>query len=76
MLVDDAVVVVESIYYRLQRGMAAPARNTGGFARSIRAGHHRRPDHHGRVLPLMLLPGILGKYMLVIPLVVTIALAL
>jgi multidrug efflux pump subunit AcrB len=74
MLVDDAVVVVEAIYYRMQRGMAAlPAalealREVGlpvlaAVSTTIAA-----------FLPLMLLPGIVGKFMFVIPFVVTIGL--
>ncbi len=74
MLVDDAVVVVEAIYYRLKQGMqpmqasiealkevAAPV--TTAVLTTIAA-----------FLPLMLLPGILGQFMRVIPMVVTIAL--
>ncbi len=74
MLVDDAVVVIESIYYRLSRGMDnlnavldslkevfSPV--TASVATTVAA-----------FLPLMLLPGILGEFMRVIPLVVTIAL--
>lgn len=76
MLVDDAVVVVEGIYYRLQNHMppleavtdtlkevAAPV--TSSVATTMAA-----------FLPLMLLPGILGKFMLVLPMVVTLALAI
>jgi multidrug efflux pump subunit AcrB len=76
MLVDDAVVVVESIYDRLRRGVdnltatlealrevAAPV--TSAVLTTMAA-----------FLPLMLLPGILGDYMMVVPLVVTIALAI
>ncbi len=75
MLVDDSVVVVESIYYRLSRGynkmdaimealkeVAAPV--TASVMTTIAA-----------FLPLMLLPGILGQFMMVIPLVVCLALA-
>lgn len=75
MLVDDAVVVAEGVYYRLQRGMngmdaaistlrevAAPV--TAAVLTTIAA-----------FLPLMLLPGILGKFMKVIPIVVSTALA-
>lgn len=74
MLVDDAVVVVEAIYYRIERGMqgmdavldalketAAPV--TAAVLTTVAA-----------FMPLMLLPGILGKFMMVIPLVVSIAL--
>jgi multidrug efflux pump subunit AcrB len=76
MLVDDAVVVVEAVYYRLQRGeplataivegpreVAAPVLSS--VATTIAA-----------FLPLMLLPGIVGKFMFVIPFVVTLALAI
>jgi multidrug efflux pump subunit AcrB len=75
MLVDDAVVVVEAIYYRLQRGVsrldaaldsmrevAAPV--TASVLTTMAA-----------FVPLMLLPGILGDFMRVIPMVVSIALA-
>ena len=74
MLVDDAVVVVEAIYYRIERGFpgidavidalsetAAPV--TAAVLTTVAA-----------FMPLMLLPGILGKFMMVIPLVVSIAL--
>ena len=75
MLVDDAVVMVEAIYYRLQRGMDALSASlrslrevgapvTASVATTIAA-----------FLPLMLLPGILGKFMFVIPFVVTVGLA-
>jgi len=76
MLVDDAVVVVEAIYYRVTRGqpvleaavdalreVAAPV--TAAVATTMAA-----------FLPLMLLPGIVGKFMFVIPAVVTLALAM
>ena len=75
MLVDDAVVVVEAMYYRIQRGreavdaaisalheVAAPV--TSGVTTTIAA-----------FLPLMLLPGIVGKFMFVVPFVVSIGLA-
>ncbi len=76
MLVDDAVVVVEAIYYRLRHGIppmqavmealqevASPV--TSAVATTIAA-----------FMPLMLLSGILGDYMRVIPMVVTIALCI
>lgn len=76
MLVDDAVVVVESIYYRLQRGM-------DGITAAVEAMREVALPVTTAVLttvaaflPLMLLPGILGKFMQVIPMVVTLALFL
>lgn len=76
MLVDDAVVVVEAIYYRLQRGM-------DGFSAALASLREVASPVTSAVLttiaaflPLMLLPGILGDFMRVIPLVVTMALAI
>ncbi|OQX07752.1 MAG: cation transporter, partial [Thiothrix lacustris] len=76
MLVDDAVVVVESIYYRLQQGM-------DGITAAVEAMREVALPVTTAVLttvaaflPLMLLPGILGKFMQVIPMVVTLALFL
>ena len=74
MLVDDAVVLVESMYFRMERGMVAldaalESINEVGLpvfasvATTIAA-----------FLPLMLLPGIVGKFMFVIPFVVTVGL--
>ena len=76
MLVDDAVVVVESIYYRLQRGMAALPAALAALKEVFAPVTTAVLTTIAAFLPLMLLPGILGKYMLVIPLVVTIALAI
>lgn len=76
MLVDDAVVVVESIYQRLQKGM-------NGLKAAIEALNEVFAPVTTSVmttmaafLPLMLLPGILGEFMKVIPIVVTLALAI
>ncbi|MCP5313039.1 MAG: efflux RND transporter permease subunit [Chromatiaceae bacterium] len=76
MLVDDAVVVVEGVYYRLRhraepmqasidalREVAAPV--TAAVLTTIAA-----------FAPLILLPGILGDFMRVVPTVVVIALSL
>ncbi|MCB1640477.1 MAG: efflux RND transporter permease subunit, partial [Xanthomonadales bacterium] len=74
MLVDDAVVVVEDIYYRMERG-------TGPVKAALAAMHSVAAPVVASVattisafLPLMLLPGIVGKFMFVIPLVVTVGL--
>lgn len=76
MLVDDAVVVVESIYYRLRhhvepmqaiqetmREVAAPV--TAAVLTTMAA-----------FAPLIMLPGILGDFMKVVPIVVVVALAI
>lgn len=76
MLVDDAVVVVEAVYYRLQRGVEAVTATMQALAEVCSPVTTAVLTTMSAFLPLMLLPGILGKFMLVIPLVVTIALAI
>jgi multidrug efflux pump subunit AcrB len=75
MLVDDAVVVVEAIYYRIQRGAKA-MRAAGDALREVFSPVTSSVmTTMAAFLPLMLLPGILGDFMFVIPFVVTVALA-
>ncbi|MCW8908148.1 MAG: efflux RND transporter permease subunit [Sedimenticola sp.] len=76
MLVDDAVVVVESIYYRLQRGVAILPAILESLREVVAPVTTAVLTTMAAFLPLMLLPGILGKFMMIIPLVVTIALAI
>ena len=76
MLVDDAVVVVEGIYYRLQRGMDSMQAAIDALKEVFAPITSAVLTTMAAFLPLMLLPGILGKYMMVIPLVVTVALAI
>jgi multidrug efflux pump subunit AcrB len=75
MLVDDAVVVVESINHRLHRGQKGIVAAWNGLTEVIGPVTASVLTTIAAFLPLMLLPGILGKFMMVIPLVVTIALA-
>lgn len=76
MLVDDAVVVVESIYQRLQKGMHGLKAATEALNEVFAPVTTSVMTTMAAFLPLMLLPGILGEFMKVIPIVVTIALAL
>ncbi|MEM7196134.1 MAG: efflux RND transporter permease subunit [Pseudomonadota bacterium] len=76
MLVDDAVVVVESIYYRLQRGADTLRASVDGLREVMVPVTTAVLTTMAAFLPLMLLPGILGKFMIVIPMVVTTALAI
>jgi len=76
MLVDDAVVVVEAIYYRLQRGIEVLEATRRALREVFAPVTTAVLTTMSAFLPLMLLPGILGKFMLVIPLVVTVALAI
>jgi multidrug efflux pump subunit AcrB len=74
MLVDDAVVVVEAIYYRMQRGQQVLQASLDGIAEVWKPVIASIATTLAAFLPLMLLPGIVGKFMFVIPFVVTLAL--
>jgi multidrug efflux pump subunit AcrB len=74
MLVDDAVVVVEAMYYRMQRGtdaLQAALESLREVGLPVLAAVTTTV---AAFLPLMLLPGILGQFMFVIPFVVTVGL--
>lgn len=76
MLVDDAVVVVEGVYYRLRHGMDAMEASIAALrevAAPVTAAVLTTIAAFG---PLILLPGILGDFMRVVPTVVIIALAI
>ncbi|MDP1605755.1 MAG: efflux RND transporter permease subunit [Rhodocyclaceae bacterium] len=74
MLVDDAVVMVETIYYKMQRGMAALEASIAALREVFAPVTASVLTTIAAFLPLMLLPGIVGKFMFVIPFVVTLAL--
>ena len=76
MLVDDAVVVVEGVYYRLRHGadeMSAVIDALNEVAAPVTAAVLTTM---AAFAPLILLPGILGDFMRVVPMVVVIALAI
>ncbi|MEZ5621673.1 MAG: efflux RND transporter permease subunit [Burkholderiaceae bacterium] len=74
MLVDQAVVVVEAIYYRLARGAKTMEAALAAIAEVGTPVLAAVATTLAAFLPLMLLPGIVGKFMFVIPFVVTLAL--
>jgi len=74
MLVDDAVVVVEAIYYRMERGQQALQASLDGIVEVWKPVLASVATTLAAFLPLMLLPGIVGKFMFIIPFVVTVAL--
>lgn len=75
MLVDDAVVVVEAIYYRLQRGAQGLDAALASLKEVFAPVTSSILTTIAAFLPLMLMPGILGQFMFVIPFVVSVALA-
>ncbi len=74
MLVDDAVVVVEAIYYRIERGQRGLPAILDALSETAAPVTAAVLTTVAAFMPLMLLPGILGKFMMVIPLVVSVAL--
>ncbi len=76
MLVDDAIVVVESMNIRLQKGINATKAAIDSLKEVVAPVTSSVLTTMAAFMPLMLLPGIMGEFMLVIPLVVTVALAI
>ena len=74
MIVDDTVVVIEAIYYRLQRGLDGMTAIIESFREVCAPVTTSVLTTAAVFLPLALLPGILGQYMRVVPLVVITAL--
>jgi multidrug efflux pump subunit AcrB len=74
MLVDDAVVVVEALYYRLQRGEQALSAAIDSLREVGKPVTAAVLTTICAFAPLMLLPGILGDFMYIVPLVVTVGL--
>jgi multidrug efflux pump subunit AcrB len=76
MLVDDAVVILEDIYYRMARGAQALEAALQAVASVGLPVLAAVLTTMAAFLPLMLMSGIVGDFMRVVPLVVTLALAL
>ncbi len=74
LLVDDAVVIVEATYYRIERGQAALPASLDAIAEVWAPVLASVATTMAAFLPLMLLPGIVGKFRFIIPFVVTLAL--
>jgi multidrug efflux pump subunit AcrB len=76
MLVDDAVVVVEGIYYRLRHGADAIDAAIASMREVAAPVTAAVLTTMAAFAPLILLPGILGDFMRVVPTVVVVALAI
>jgi multidrug efflux pump subunit AcrB len=74
LLVDDAVVIVEATYYRIERGEQALQASLDAIGEVWAPVLASVATTMAAFLPLMLLPGIVGKFMFIIPFVVTLAL--
>ncbi len=76
MIVDDAVVVVEAIYYRLQRGAQVFEAAIGALQEVSAPVLTSILTTISVFLPLVFLPGILGSFLAELPTVVCLALAI
>ncbi|MCK4674679.1 MAG: efflux RND transporter permease subunit, partial [Gammaproteobacteria bacterium] len=76
MLVDDAVVVVEAIYQRLAKGVDRVTACIEALKEVATPVTTAVLTTMSAFLPLVLMPGIMGKFMMVVPLVVSIGLAI
>lgn len=74
MLVDDAVVVVEAIHHRTAQGEKTARAVFAGVREVAAPVASAVLTTIAAFLPLMLLPGILGDFLRIVPLVVTVAL--
>ena len=76
MIVDDAVVVVEAIYYRLQRGMQVFEAAASALQEVSAPVLTSILTTISVFMPLVFLPGILGNFLAELPIVVCLALAI
>jgi len=76
MLVDDAVVIAEAIYQRLAKGVDRLTASIEALQEVAIPVTTAVLTTMAAFLPLMLMPGILGQFMMVVPLVVSIGLAI
>lgn len=76
MLVDDAVVIAEAIYQRLAKGVDRATACIKGLKEVAVPVTVAVLTTMSAFLPLMLMPGIMGQFMMVVPLVVSIGLAI
>lgn len=74
MLVDDAVVVVDAIHYRMVRGVESIQACLEGIREVFTPVLTSVLTTVAFFVPLMMMPGVVGKFMMVVPLVVTLAL--
>ena len=74
MIVDDTVVVIEAVYYRLQRGLDGMTAVIESFREVCAPVTTSVLTTAAVFLPLALLPGVVGDFMRVVPLVATTAL--
>ncbi|MFH1760137.1 MAG: efflux RND transporter permease subunit, partial [bacterium] len=74
MIVDHAIVIVENCYRHMQHGKNIVRATIDGCSEVMVPVFSATLTTIACFLPLMLLPGIMGKFMYIIPLVVTLAL--
>ncbi|MFQ5469721.1 MAG: efflux RND transporter permease subunit [Gammaproteobacteria bacterium] len=73
-IVDDAIIIAESIYQRYEQGMSAISAAVAGVCDVIKPVITTILTTFVVFLPMFFMPGMLGKFVVVIPLVITLAL--
>lgn len=76
MLVDDAIVVVEAIHFRLDRGLDGFRAARQALADVMSPVTSAALTTIAAFLPLIFMPGVVGDFMRIVPLVVSIALVI
>jgi len=75
-IVDDAIIIAESIYRRFERGDSPVEAAVGGIQQVIKPVITTVLTTLVAFAPLFFMPGMLGKFVYVIPLVITLALCI
>jgi multidrug efflux pump subunit AcrB len=75
MIVDDAIVIIENAYRYLQRGLSPRQAAVVGTQEVMWPVIASSATTVAAFLPLMLLPGIIGDFMEIVPIIVSLALA-
>ncbi len=74
-IVDDAIIIAESIYQRYEKGLPSVEAAVAGVRDVIKPVITTMLTTFVVFVPMFFMPGMLGKFVYVIPLVITIALA-
>ncbi len=75
MIVDDAIVIIENVFRHVQQGASPRRAVVSGMSEVAMPVVSSSATTIAGFLPLMLLPGIIGEFLKVVPLVVSVALA-
>jgi len=75
MIVDDAIVITENVYRHIQRGTSPTQAAVSGVSEVARPVFTSSLTTMAALLPLAFIPGLIGQFMKIVPIVVSLALA-